>query len=446
MRRDPRSGEVRSFSVLRAAFVVKAAARAAIRWIGHDGPASAEGAVSQRDSAVSPASAEGAVSCRLMATSFAALVYRTAEIPDRALARGFAVALAGWDVPSPRLLVAPLPGLPEWSAAFYASGARGDDAIDHAIELFDEDLSPAEAVLDAAEEGGHPGATLYAVVYSEEMNHDDVCRFDARGFERRFVREGDLAIEAGVETAEGSEVTEVDLDPTANGGIEDEDTAVEEAIRPLRGTAFLSRELSAPALPALMGALFAPERKILARLCDPSPEAVAEEARRLDRALGRVPGRGAFVAPPTIGGVAAPAAYLAFAAVYDWADPSDPGDRYRELAIGAVEGTLRFLREADLQALDRDPAWAAAAEAGLYPVARLEGSALGGKGGGALIALGADGERLALVRAGKIAEAGPTLGELLLYLALGWSKRSEVEEDLIGALMLRAHLRSGAGA
>ena len=57
-----------------------------------------------------------------MAPPIAALLFRPAEVPDRALSRGFAVALAGWDVPAPRLSVAPLPGAPGWSAAFYASG------------------------------------------------------------------------------------------------------------------------------------------------------------------------------------------------------------------------------------------------------------------------------------------------------------------------------------
>ena len=38
--------------------------------------------------------------------------------------------------------------------------------------------------------------------------------------------------------------------------------------------------------------------------------------------------------------------------------------------------------------------------------------------------------------------AGPTFGELLAYLRLGWSKRDEVEEDFIGALMLRAKIRA----
>ncbi len=68
-----------------------------------------------------------------------------------------------------------------------------------------------------------------------------------------------------------------------------------------------------------------------------------------------------------------------------------------------------------------------------------------------MVALGADGEQLWVVRGGtSAAPAGPTFGELLRYLSLGWSRRSDAEEDLIGALMLRARLRSlgraGAGA
>jgi hypothetical protein len=57
------------------------------------------------------------------------------------------------------------------------------------------------------------------------------------------------------------------------------------------------------------------------------------------------------------------------------------------------------------------------------------------------VALAADGEQLSIVRAGRVTPAGPTLGELLRYLALGWSQRSDAEEDLIGALMLRARIR-----
>ena len=40
-----------------------------------------------------------------------------------------------------------------------------------------------------------------------------------------------------------------------------------------------------------------------------------------------------------------------------------------------------------------------------------------------------------------LVSAGPTLGELIRYLALGWSRRAEAEEDMIEALMLRAKVR-----
>ena len=71
-------------------------------------------------------------------------------------------------------------------------------------------------------------------------------------------------------------------------------------------------------------------------------------------------------------------------------------------------------------------------------------SALGGGGGEvALLGLGKEGESLFLVKKdGKPRPAGPTFGELLRYLSLGWSKRSDPEEDLIGALMLRGKLRA----
>ena len=214
-------------------------------------------------------------------------------------------------------------------------------------------------------------------------------------------------------------------------------------MRPHRGSTFLSSELRAPALPALMGALFDTERRVDVRLIAPGPAAVADEARRLNRALRRVDGRGAFAAPPAVAGIAEPAAHAAFVGAYDWADPTDLADRYRELSIGAIEGTLQFLRDVDLRALGADPAWARGAAAGLYPVARLLGSALGASSTQAILGLAADGEGLALVRAGRVVPAGPTLGELLRYLALGWSQRSDAEEDLIGALMLRARIRTG---
>lgn len=84
-----------------------------------------------------------------------------------------------------------------------------------------------------------------------------------------------------------------------------------------------------------------------------------------------------------------------------------------------------------------------AGRAGVCPVARLVPSALGGqRQRGAILAVTASAEEMRLLTPGRAPElAGPTFGELLLYLALGWSKRTDAEEDLIGALMLRARLR-----
>src|SRR5262245_41948491 len=126
-----------------------------------------------------------------MDTSFAALLYREAEVSEEALVQGFAVALGGWDVPAPELAIAPLRSLAGSSAAFYRSGARlgGDDELDHACEVFEDDLPPAACVLDAvADLGGAP--TVYAVTYGEALLHDDAWRFGPRDVERRFIREG----------------------------------------------------------------------------------------------------------------------------------------------------------------------------------------------------------------------------------------------------------------
>jgi hypothetical protein len=401
--------------------------------------------LSPPDSVLTPAHAF-AVRCAPMTAPIAALIFRPDEVSDRALSRGFAVALAGFDVPAPHLRIAPLRGVPGHCVAFYSSGlGREGDDLEHLIELFEAEVSPAVGVLDAAAELGSPGARVYCAIFAEDVIHDDGWRFTSEGFLRHFVRESEEGIEAGVETAQTSEVVELELEIEVDEDATDaEERAAEAAaIRPHRGSTFLSNELRAPALPALMGALFDTERRVEVRLIEPGPAAIADEAHRLDRALRRVDGRGAFTAPPAVAGVAQPAAHAAFVGVYDWADPTDPSDRYRELAIGAIEGTLQFLREADLRALDADAAWARGAAAGLYPVARLLGSALGASSTQAVLGLAADGEQLALVRAGRVVPAGPTFGELLRYLALGWSQRSDAEEDLIGALMLRARLRTG---
>jgi hypothetical protein len=156
-------------------------------------------------------------------------------------------------------------------------------------------------------------------------------------------------------------------------------------------------------------------------------------------------GRGAFAPPAAVQGVPTPASYRAFVRAYDWADPADPRDLYRELSIGRLEGTLRFLRADDLLRLDTAPDWAAAARSGLFPIAHRTGSSLGGAANPpAVIALAEEGgERLLLVEPGRPPRvAGPTFGELVRYLALGWAARTEAQEDMIGALMLRAKLRS----
>jgi hypothetical protein len=382
-----------------------------------------------------------------MANHIAALVFRTETITDRALSQGFAVALAGFDAPAPRLLVGALPGIPFVSVAFYASGAklrRGaeDEELEHARELFEEEPSPAVGVLDAASAAGHEGAVIYALVRGEGGLPDDGWRFDARGFARRCVREGDAGIEACTESPEEESVEEIEVDLDDGASEDEERRALEEAIRPHRGSTFLSAELKAPVLPAIMAALFADLRRVEVRLVDPAAATLAEEVLRLDHALRRSPGRGAF-APPEVAGVRPPEAYAAFARVYDWVDPTDPGDAYRELSIGRVSGTLCFLREADLSALTAEPGWARASARGVYPLARLSSSALGGSGAPkGVIGLAENGDDLVLVSpAGDMTTAGPTFGELIRYLALGWSKRSDAEEDMIEALMLRAKVR-----
>jgi hypothetical protein len=382
-----------------------------------------------------------------MDTTFAVLLFRPAEIADRALSRGFAVALAGWDVPAPRLGIAAVPGVAGLSAAFYTSGlGQGEDELEHVVALFEDELSPAVAVLDAAAELGTAGATVLTLVHAEDVIHDEAWRLTAKSFERHFVREGDEGIEAGAETPEGSEITLVPVEVPAGASEAEERAIVERAVRPHRGSTFLSAAIGLPALPALMGALYAVERHLAVRLVEPDPASIAAETHLLDRVLGRVPGRGASTGPEAVAGVAQPAQHAAFAAAYDWEDPADPHDAYRELSIGAVEGTLRFLRAAEISALAKDPGWVAiGGPSGLYPVAKILGSALGGGGEGATLALASDGERLVLVRPGGLLRAaGPTFGELIRYLSLGWSRRSEAEEDLIGALMLRARLRSEA--
>ncbi len=378
-----------------------------------------------------------------MATSFAALLYRSTDVSDEALAHGVGVATAGYDVPAPHLIVADLAGVPGFSVAFYRSGAKklGEiDELEHAIDLFEDDLSPALAVRDAAAAEGRTHAVVYAIVYGEEIFVDDAFRFAEDGWARRFVRDGDDGLEAGRASPDDDETTAIAA--AAEPGSPEE----ARAIAPHRGSTWLAAELGRPVLPALVAALFQAERRVAARLVDPSPAGVDRETRRLVATLRRVPGRGAQDLALVVG-VAPPEPLRACARAYDWADPTDPSDLYRELSLGAIEGTLHFLRPAETAARGADPAFAIAAAGGLYPVATVGGGALGGaRARGATVAIAPDGATLTLVdERGRSRPAGPTLGELIGYLALGWKDRDDVEEDLIQALMLRARLRSDAG-
>jgi len=270
---------------------------------------------------------------------------------------------------------------------------------------------------------------------------EDRC-FQAGGFHRRLVREGPDGIEAGTETLEEEDIGPVDVEWPEEGTEQEEKDALENAVRAQRGSAMLAEELRAEVLPALMGALYVADRRVVVRFVEATPAAMTEEVGRLNAALGRSRGRSAFE-PPSVGGVAPPSTYRAFVETYDWSDPSDPGDLFRELSIGAIEGTLHFARSDELLAIAAKGGWAATAETNLYAIGTLKPSSLGTRrSGDSVLALAADGDSLRLVDAeGNAREAGPTLGELVCYLALGWSRRDEVEEDLIGALMLRARLR-----
>lgn len=372
-----------------------------------------------------------------MGTVFAALIFRPDRVPEPALREGFAVALAGFDVPAPRLLVAPLAGVPGHHAAFYRSGAfphgAEDDELDHACELFESELPPGALVVEAARALGASDPTVYAITYSDEVVHDDAWRFDAAGYARRFVREGDAGeIEAGVDTADHHEVVPIDVPVAEEASDAEWSAAVERAALPHRGSTYLAGELGWPILGSLVGALFVAERRIDERLIEPGADATAAEARRLDATLRRVEGRGTFEPPSAVTGIGPPDVYGAFVRAYDWADSADPADLYRELAIGRIEGTLRFLRSDDLHALSASPVWARAAARSLFPVASLATKALGGSARPVgWIALEPDGDALAVVRPdGRIEPAGPTFGELLRYLALGWKRRTPYEEEM----------------
>lgn len=371
-----------------------------------------------------------------MTASFACVLYPSDIVSERALSRGFAVALAGFDVPTPSVLVSTLRGVPGWSVAFYRSGRKvpAFEELDHACELFEDELPPGLCVRDAAASD----TVVYALVYSDEICHDDAWRFAERAILRRFVREGDDGLEAGQETLEESEAFDVELND------EGADSDVDAALKPHRGSTFLSEELGVAILPAVMGALFEADRRVAVRLVDPDAPSIEAEAKRLVEVLRRVPGRSELAWPTSCAGVSRPAQVEAFASVYDFHDPSDPSDLYREIAIGRIEGTLHFIRPSDMTTLDTDPRWVTAGKTGAFPIATLTSSALGGgRGPARVLGLSADGETLVLSDADRgVIDAGPTFGELLCYLALGFKQRDDIEEDLIGALMLRAKIRT----
>lgn len=385
-------------------------------------------------------------------------------------------------MPSPRLEIASLPELPGFAAAFYVSGAPQAEEAEHAIDLFEEELSPPALVLDAAEmlrwergtaaeraaahqaalaqelerpeqgesddEGEDEFSPIYALVYAEDFIHDDGWRVVSDGFQRHFVRDGEDGIEAGIESPDDSEVGVLDIEVPEGASEAQERAVVDAALKPHRGTTFLSKALGKSLLPILVRANFDVERKVPIRFVEPGAASIGFEAARLGEVLGRTPGRGAFTPPKTASGADAPPAIEAFTKAYDWHDPRDPEDLYRELSIGAVTGNLKFLREAEMAAFRQDAAWKLPKGEALYPVAKMVPSALGGgRSEAVFLAVAPDGDTLFRLRPGRPVEvAGPTFGELLRYLSLGWSKRTAVEEDLIGALMLRARLRVEAAS
>lgn len=374
-------------------------------------------------------------------TSFACLVYPSAHVTDRDLSRGFAVALAGFDVRSPKLLVTPARGLPGWSVAFYRSGQLEPfEELDHACELFEEELPPGLGVRDEVVQrpAGAP-VVVHAFVYSDEIVHDAWWRFSDATIRTASIVDDDDGLLSVRESEDGVVSEEIELPDDAT------EADVERLVAPHRGTSWASKELGPSVLAALVGAFYEADRAVAVHLVDPSPSSIADETRRLVATLKRVEGRGGRPFPDACAGVALPASVAAFAAAYDWADPSDPSDLYRELALGRVEGTLRFARPDGVRALEADPGWAAAAKAGLYPWATVTRGGLGGSDRpSAVLGVRTDGSSLALVEGASLVEAGPTLGELVAYLALGFRSRDEYEEDRIGALMLRARVRAPA--
>lgn len=356
---------------------------------------------------------------------------------------GFAVATAGFDVPNASLLIAEPRGLAGWQVAFYRSGGNlpSFEELDHVADLFEEEINPGAMVWEAGAGTSAAERVVFSLVYSDDgVVHDDAVRFSEAGVRRAGVREGDAGLESVRILGEEVSVTPLKIQPDAEPG------ALESTVKSHRGTSLVSSELGAPVLPALVAALFTADEIVKIRLVDPSPTSIENETKRLVATLGRTVGRCTATQPwaEAVRGVTIPAALRAFWKVYDWNDPSDPADLYRELALGKVVGTLHFARPWQIAELAADPQSAGVA----FPFATLAPSALGGSAvGGAqrgVLGLAADGDTL-LLATKQPGVAGPTLGELLRYLALGFkSSRDDLENDTLEALMLRAHVRSSA--
>lgn len=340
-----------------------------------------------------------------MSLSFACVIVPS-SVPNEALSTAFATAAAGFDVDGAKLLVGPLPGAEGVRVAFYKSGKKQSEFLEteHVVELFEEELPPGMAVLDFAERG-----KVYSLVYSETESLDDGCRFDESGFERRYVREDGEGLVAGV------------VSPDSEHEEELEDDA---ARREAGGAAFLSSELRVNALAALARALFEADEVVPVRLAPAGPEGVAVMTRALVATLRRVEGRGA---PSDLTSLGLPPDLAAFVGLYDWADPSDPGDLYRELALGRIVGNARFVRPEAMKRSD-----------GRVAVLDLLGTGLASRAESEPVFLGEGG----VLSLGDGRATGTTLPELLRYLALGYKKaRSAAEEELVQALMLRAQVR-----
>jgi hypothetical protein len=341
-----------------------------------------------------------------MSLSFACVIAPD-SVSNEALSTAFATAAAGFDVDGAKLLVGALPGVRGVRVAFYKSGKKQSDFLEteHCVELFEEELPPGMALLDFAEGAGK----VYSLVYSETESLDDGCRFDESGFERRYVREDGEGLVAGVVSPDAEREDPLDEDDAGKGA---------------GGAAFLSKELGVNVLAALAQALFGADEVVPVRLAPPGREGVAAMTKALVATLRRVEGR---AAPADPSGLGLPPDLAAFVELYDWADPSDPGDVYRELALGRIVGNARFLRPHEMRRPD-----------GRVAVLALLGTGLASRGEPEPVFLGEAG----LLTLGDRRATGTTLPELLRYLAIGFKRdRTAAEEELVQALMLRAQVR-----